>query len=93
MAYPYDHRWDRARRHWLSEHPLCVECERMGRLTTATVVDHITPHKGDMEIFWSRSNWSALCVPCHNGKSAREQRGLLPKGVGADGFPIEFVSR
>lgn len=89
MAYPYDHRWDRARRYWLAEHPLCVECERTGHLTSAGVVDHVIPHAGNMMLFWSRDNWQSLCIQCHNSKSARELHGLLQKGVGSDGLPLQ----
>lgn len=68
----YDARWRRARAVYLREHPLCVRCEREGRITPATVVDHIVPHKGDMELFWDRENWQPLCARHHNIKTARE---------------------
>jgi 5-methylcytosine-specific restriction enzyme A len=35
-------------------------------------VDHITPHKGDRQMFWDRSNWQSLCHRCHSRKTARE---------------------
>jgi len=34
--------------------------------------DHITPHKGDWELFVSLSNLQALCQSCHSRKSATE---------------------
>lgn len=71
----YDTRWRLARIRFLRAHPLCVECERHGRLTSATVVDHIRPHKGDKLLFWDESNWQALCKPCHDAKTAREDGG------------------
>ncbi|WP_343040029.1 HNH endonuclease signature motif containing protein [Methylocystis heyeri] len=40
----------------------------------ATVVDHITPHKGDIKLFWDRKNWQPLCEPCHNSRKQREER-------------------
>jgi 5-methylcytosine-specific restriction protein A len=51
-------------------HPLCVECERVGKLIAATIVDHIISHKGDPILFWDESNWQALCRQCHNRKTA-----------------------
>lgn len=69
-------RWRKARATYLSRHPLCVECERFGRVTEATVVDHIIPHKGDMSLFWDTSNWQALCARHHNRKTAREDGGF-----------------
>ena len=55
----------------MQQFPLCAECERQGRVTAATVVDHIVPHKGDKAMFWGSGNWQGLCAPCHNAKTAR----------------------
>jgi|SRR5690606_5488580 len=68
----YNAQWRKARKRYLTEHPLCVECEKNGRLTPATVVDHIIPHKGDMQLFWDESNWQPLCKPCHDRKTATQ---------------------
>ena len=43
----YNGRWEKARTRFLKAHPLCVRCMEQGRLTRATVVDHIIPHRGD----------------------------------------------
>ncbi|MBO8183625.1 MAG: HNH endonuclease [Archaeoglobus sp.] len=72
----YDARWRRARKRFLAENPLCVECMKEGRLTPATVVDHIVPHKGNYELFWDESNWQPLCKRCHDKKTAREDGGF-----------------
>lgn len=43
-----------------------------GRLTPATVVDHVVPHRGDKDLFWdSEENWQGLCTAHHNAKTAR----------------------
>ena len=68
----YDSRWQKARRTYLAHHPLCAECQRQGKLTPATVVDHIVPHKGDRHLFWDKSNWQSLCKSCHDSKTAKE---------------------
>ena len=68
----YDSRWQKARKQYLIEHPLCVKCLKEGRLVTATVVDRIIPHKGNMTLFWDKSNWQALCNQCHDTKTAKE---------------------
>jgi len=67
----YGGRWQRYRLLFLSRHPLCAECERQGRVTEADVVDHIVPHRGDLELFWRPDNHQALCRPCHDAKTAR----------------------
>ncbi|MHB1652355.1 MAG: HNH endonuclease [Desulfitobacteriaceae bacterium] len=67
----YDSRWRMVRERHLREHPLCVLCEQEGKLTPATVVDHIKPHKGNKELFWDESNWQSLCKACHDSKTAQ----------------------
>jgi 5-methylcytosine-specific restriction protein A len=67
----YGSKWRKAREGYLRLHPLCAECGRQGRVTPATVVDHIVPHRGDMVKFWDSRNWQPLCKPCHDRKTAR----------------------
>lgn len=71
----YDNRWRKYRSAFLKEHPLCAECERNNRITLATVVDHIIPHKGNKRLFWDSDNHEALCERCHNRKTAKEDMG------------------
>ena len=68
----YGRAWQRARKRYLEAHPLCAECEREGRYTKATVVDHIKPHRGDSRLFWDTGNWQALCEHHHNVKTGNE---------------------
>ena len=68
----YDSRWQKASRAYLRENPLCAECMRNGRYVQATVVDHVIPHRGDQKLFWDKSNWQALCKPCHDKKTGNE---------------------
>lgn len=63
--------WQKARKAWLLEHPLCVECEREGEFVTAIDVDHIVPHRGDRELFWDQENWQGLCKRHHWAKTGR----------------------
>ncbi len=69
-------RWRSARAWYLRHNPLCVTCEKEGRLITAKVVDHIVPRKGDFKLFWDIENWQGLCVRCHNRKTATEDGGF-----------------
>jgi 5-methylcytosine-specific restriction protein A len=68
----YDSRWEKARLAFLAEHPLCVTCEAKGIIEPATVVDHVIPHRGNVDLFWDPGNWQALCVACHNAKTKAE---------------------
>ena len=60
-------------------------CEAKGITTASQCVDHITPHKGDMGIFWDTTNWQALCHRCHNSDKQRQERGGF-LGVGDPSF-------
>lgn len=71
----YSSVWRKARITYLCSHPLCVICATDNRVTPASVVDHIKPHKGDQVLFWDTDNWQALCEPCHNRKTASEDMG------------------
>jgi ZIP family zinc transporter len=40
----YGYKWQQARKKFLQAHPICVRCYAEGKITEATVVDHIIPH-------------------------------------------------
>lgn len=87
----YGGRWQRERKAFLArpENVLCVMCKADGRTVAATVVDHITPHKGDEALMWDQGNWQALCKPHHDSdKQAVEKSGRVRRGVGSDGWPL-----
>ena len=56
----------------------------------AKCVDHITPHRGDMRLFWDRRNWQGLCRPCHSRKTRREQLGAIGLKVDLNGTPTHW---
>jgi 5-methylcytosine-specific restriction protein A len=72
----YGRRWQRYRQMFLRSHPLCAEHEKQKRYVAAVVVDHIIPHRGDQQLFWNETNHQALCKPCHDAKTAREDGGF-----------------
>lgn len=76
----YDAPWRRYRTAFLREHPLCEICLKEDRVTASTVVDHIIPHKGDKKLFWNPKNHQAVCIPCHNRKTASEDMGSWRAG-------------
>lgn len=69
----YNWAWKKARTDFLARHPLCAECLKAFAITAATIVDHIIPHRGDMELFWDRNNWQSLCETHHNRKTGSGQ--------------------
>lgn len=43
----------------------------------ATVVDHVTPHKGDRELFEKSGNHIPLCFVCHNTVTTKFDRNFV----------------
>lgn len=71
----YTRQWSRAAAAFRQRHPTCAMCEAAGRVTPATCVDHIVPHKGDMVLFNDVNNLQSLCASCHSTKTANEDGG------------------
>lgn len=67
--------------------------EQLGRVVMASVVDHIKPHRGNLELFLDADNLQSLCKRCHDGhKQAQEHNsdGIL-RGAGHDGRPLDLA--
>ena len=70
-AFYHSREWKHLRQNYLIEHPFCMECWKNGKLTKATVVDHIVPIKqGGVAL--DESNLQSLCASCHGSKSISE---------------------
>jgi 5-methylcytosine-specific restriction protein A len=82
----YSYKWHKARKTYLMANPLCVKCGK-----PATEVDHITPHKGDMNLFWDVNNWQALCHECHSRKTYSEVRNQKKKPESDPDMNIFFI--
>ena len=61
------------REQFLQEYPLCYHCLENGRTAAANEVHHLIPrrHAKHLEMKWG--NLMALCKPCHDKESRREQ--------------------
>jgi 5-methylcytosine-specific restriction enzyme A len=77
------------RRLQLQRQPLCALCEARGKVTAATVVDHVIPHQGSKQLFWDSNNFQSACKPCHDSlKKQIEHRGYSTE-IGVDGWPTD----
>jgi 5-methylcytosine-specific restriction protein A len=72
----YGARWKQLRAAQLWREPLCRHCQEQGRITAATDVDHIEPHKGNLVLFYAPANLQSLCHSCHSAKTAKEDGGF-----------------
>ncbi|TCL09150.1 HNH endonuclease [Shimia isoporae] len=90
--------------HLLKE-PVCRACARRGIINVGSLtasgakqtnprrcylaVDHIIPHRGDLELFFDPENLQTLCPDDHDQNKQRlEVRGYSEER-GADGWPID----
>lgn len=66
----YGTRWRKIRKKYMSQNPLCILCERMGKLTPAEEVHHIKPlSNGGTH---NENNLMSLCKSCHSKITAAE---------------------
>ena len=82
-------RWRKASRRHLQRHPLCAQCEKMGRVVVATIVHHKAPHNGNEAIFWDESGWESVCATCHSGIKRMEETRGYSAACGVDGVPMD----
>lgn len=80
-AFYNSRRWRNYRLAFLRQYPLCVDCEADGRVTLATVVDHIRP-MSDGGAPWDPVNHAGRCDHHHQVKRGRErQQARRTKGA------------
>ncbi|MER9588552.1 HNH endonuclease [Mesorhizobium australicum] len=59
----------------------CQMCGRLEPRTSKLVCDHVSPHRGDEQKFWS-GPFQTLCATCHSSKKqAEERRDPTPRGT------------
>ena len=81
--------WKRLRKKVLAHEPLCRFCKKKKIITQAEVVDHIRPHKGNVDLFYDIHNLQSLCKPCHSSTKQRlEKSGEF--GCDVNGYVKEW---
>lgn len=66
-------KWENTSIAWRKKHPLCAVCEKEGRVTPASEVDHVEPHRGDSVKFFDNNNIQSICRECHQEKTRKER--------------------
>ena len=89
----WTNRWKAVRRQQLQAQPLCQNCLKHGRITPATVCDHIDPaSKLDASTFFV-GPFQSLCdaepYRCHSSAKQSEERLGYVKGATPDGRPTD----
>lgn len=57
----YDENWKKYRLVFLHHNPKCYACGKKSE-----VVDHLIPHKGNIDMFWKVDNFLPLCKKHHD---------------------------
>jgi len=66
----YNYRWQKIRKMFLAENPLCHDCLERGEVKAAEEVHHIKPlAEGGTHEF---SNLMSLCKECHSKRTMKE---------------------
>ena len=65
--------WRKIRQRQLTIEPLCRFCKQKGIIKEADTVDHITPHKGNMKLFFT-GPFQSLCKECHSSTKQRLEK-------------------
>ena len=80
--------WQRLRADQLAAEPLCAFCLLLDRITPATVADHVKPHRGDPDAFFT-GKLQSLCKHCHDSTKQAEECNGYNDLVGEDGWPVD----
>jgi 5-methylcytosine-specific restriction enzyme A len=79
-----------ARDHYRCQVPNCGKFLQSGRNhPRSAVVHHITPHKGNLGLFYEIDNLQSVCWTCHSGEIQSEEAMGYSKKIGADGWPVD----
>jgi 5-methylcytosine-specific restriction protein A len=90
MGDPINHwRWTQASIRHRKRNPLCEFCKRAGRVTQATLVDHIIPRAQAPELMWDPDNWQSLCDNCHNVTKQQQEHYGYHNMVDDSGWPVD----
>ncbi len=62
---------------------------QLGKVSNANVVDHIKPHRGNMNLFWDVRNWQSVCKKCHDRHKQKQEKSGIMAGADLDGVPMD----
>ncbi len=68
---------------------MCVMCLDAGQLNPGNTVDHKTPHRGDVGLFFNEGNLQTLCHSHHSKDKQLEERYGYRPGADEHGHPLD----
>lgn len=85
-GYGRQHR--KLREQLLRQEPLCRLCLAKGRVTAATIADHIRPIAQGGALY-DLANLQPVCASCHQDKSNADRGFRVKRRILLDGWPEE----
>lgn len=85
--------WKRTRLAQLADEPLCRMCNAQGRITLATVCDHIDPKTKDDPATFYEGPFQSLCddprYRCHSSRKQQQESRGYSMELDAAGIPTD----
>lgn len=82
-------RWHQIRTTQLQAEPLCRACAALGKVTPATVCNHLDKDsKATIDGFYA-GPFSSLCAPCHDAGEQKGESAGFTAEAGLDGWPLD----
>ena len=67
----YDYQWRKFREQVLDDQPLCVDCEKQGKVKPACELHHIQGIQVAPHLRLERTNVAPLCEKCHDARHGK----------------------
>lgn len=80
--------WKLRRNEQLKRIPYCEPCKALGMSRAATIANHVTPHRGDWNLF-IRGRLESTCKKCHDSAIQEAENKGFRKDIDEDGWPID----
>ena len=81
--------WRCTRADQLAREPLCRACAQAGRITAATVCNHLIPEQKLSPATFFDGPFSSSCAPCHDSGEQKAESAGYSAAAGADGWPTD----
>jgi 5-methylcytosine-specific restriction enzyme A len=85
------YQWQKLRKAHLATEPLCRMCKAEGRVTVATVCDHIDDKKKRNPHLFFDGPFQSLCKLHHDSTKQQMERTGYSSAIGEDGWPDDPI--
>ena len=82
-------RWRQIRATQLRAEPLCQACVALGKITPATVCNHLVKDSKATIVGFFAGPFSSLCAPCHDAGEQKGESAGFTAEAGLDGWPLD----